>query len=274
MTLGSSAPVSLCEEVLAIMDRLCMEGIARDGLRPRDAVATGALTFAGNTITRASGSWIDDGLSAGGVPTVSGTSSNDGAYGNVIGLTDAVLTLRTNIVFVDEVAPAGTVVVAHPETSFALYYGTQWNDAWTGPNKAWFRVSTAERVDLKTMHTGTRSRTALDCFGWRLEVRIWGPEPTDVEQVTTYRRDVMRMRPAYNIFENVARVIRSRGPGYVTFAEVQGWQDETAILRHGEELFFAAVLPIPIYDYQKPALPSGLKLLVNGAPTVVAPGDL
>ncbi len=277
MTLGSSSPHGLPEDILATLDRFCVEGIGRDGLRPRTGESIGSFTFSGNTITRTSGSWITDGLSAGQIVTVVGSTSNNGVVPfNVTSVDGLVLTFRTNVSFMSE-GPTADVSISseHPDTSFAIYFGPQWHDHWATPPCVWFRVTSATRQDLKTFHTATRQRTAIDCFGWRLEVRIWGSEPVTTEPPTSYRHDIDRLRPAYEIFENVARVIRQRGPGYVQFPDVPGWENETSIQRFGEELAFASMIPIPIYDYQKPALPSGLELKFgSGVPLVVAPGEV
>lgn len=80
------------------------------------------LTFAevgatGDTITRATGSWVTDGFTTGDVITVSGTSSNNFSNAVVTGVTATVLTLDTQDL-VAEVTSAASVT-ASPKLTFA-----------------------------------------------------------------------------------------------------------------------------------------------------------
>lgn len=71
----------------------------------------GDITFtaSGNTIERASGSWISDGVVAGSVITISGAVSNNGSF-LVTSVDDALtLTIDGHYPVVDEVAAAATV---------------------------------------------------------------------------------------------------------------------------------------------------------------------
>lgn len=72
------------------------------------------LTFSSGTITRASGSWLDDGYAAGSGITVSGSSSNDGSYA-VSDATETVLSVHDADAISAEVTSAATVTGTRPD---------------------------------------------------------------------------------------------------------------------------------------------------------------
>ncbi len=93
--------------------------VASDSLNPGTAssasVATISLT-APDTITRDSGSWIDDGFLVGQTITVSGTTANNGTY-TINSVTDTCITLNPNERLSDEtVASASDDTVSAPDT--------------------------------------------------------------------------------------------------------------------------------------------------------------
>lgn len=78
----------------------------------------GALTFetTGDTVTRAAGSWLADGVAVGDVVVFTGTASNNATH-TVEAVTDTVLTVVGNLV--DEVSSTGAVVVSHIGLAFS-----------------------------------------------------------------------------------------------------------------------------------------------------------
>jgi hypothetical protein len=97
-----------------VYDRQPTREIAQHSIR----TVPGALTFetAGDTITRASGSWLADGFAVGDVIVITGTSSNNATH-TIEVLTADVLTVVGNLT--DEVSSTGAVVVSHIGLTFS-----------------------------------------------------------------------------------------------------------------------------------------------------------
>lgn len=98
--------------MLAIDDARAMVGLARlfDQRVKGRWDGTGDLTFADanpDTITRASGSWVDDGFQEGDQITVEGSADNNGTF-TIAGLTATVITLVAGDALTAEVITAAT----------------------------------------------------------------------------------------------------------------------------------------------------------------------
>jgi hypothetical protein len=96
-----------------VYDRQPVREIAQHSIR----MVPGALTFetTGDTVTRAAGSWLADGLAVGDVVVFTGTASNNATH-TIEALTADVITVVGNLV--DEVSSAGAVVVSHVGLAF------------------------------------------------------------------------------------------------------------------------------------------------------------
>jgi len=118
--------------------------------------STGNITFANagpDTITRASGSWITDAVSAGDIITISGSTSNDGSY-TVASRTTTVITL----VGTDELTAEGPVAVTTTAyTPFkrdigGVVYGYNWkllgNDASLSDCYEFIQYSLRQTTDI------------------------------------------------------------------------------------------------------------------------------
>lgn len=107
-----------------VRDRLPLASMARQTVRMTGAAT---LTFAevggtGDTITRSTGSWIDDGFAVGMFFTVSGSVSNN-VSDKIASLSATVITLGSTDLAA-EGPVAGVVVVASPAITFAEVGGT------------------------------------------------------------------------------------------------------------------------------------------------------
>lgn len=279
MTRGASSPKSFPDWMLSVMDRLCQEGLACDGLRPEAPEAEAEVTFAGATIVRSSGSWLDDGLSIGLSLVVLGSDSNDGSYDRIIGLTASTITMLGTIGFVDEGPTANvTITGSRPANGIALYHGREWQEVWETPPCVWFRPIRGELgggesgAGLKTHHTATRQRQAIASLFWAVEIRVWGIEP-DTARATGYLESIERLRDAFEIIDNVVRVCTLSAAGYGKWIEVPGWEGE-GVTSHGESAVLLFAVPVTVYDYPKPLIPALTPFVFEtGNPVVVRPGE-
>lgn len=77
-----------------------------------------ALDATGDTLTRASGSWLADGFAVGDTPTLAGTTADDGAK-TITALTSTVMTLDTGEITTTETLAAGVITVTAGESKAA-----------------------------------------------------------------------------------------------------------------------------------------------------------
>lgn len=136
-----------------VRDRL---PIAQKSRLPKTMTGTPALTFAatGNTITRASGSWLADGFLVGDVATVAGTSNNNGSK-PITGVTATVLTFASGIV---NEGPITAAVTGSEGLTFAATSITRSSGSWLADG---FRVGDTVTIAGTTSNDGTKTITAL-----------------------------------------------------------------------------------------------------------------
>lgn len=108
------------------------------------------VTFANanpDTITRASGSWITDGVKIGMRVTTSGTVSNNGTFVRVAAVSSTVVTMTPNVVFVAEATIATDLLFEETEDDYAANIASEWS----GINDPRLTRCDAEvRVDVPT----------------------------------------------------------------------------------------------------------------------------
>lgn len=273
--LGSSAPFGFPDWVDSIPTRLIAEGLAFDGLRPGPGSALIEATFAGAVLTRSAGSFIDDGFSVGQILTVAGSTDNDGAYTLIAEMTTDTLTLSAPGAFVAE-GPTTDVQVdaAHAEASFSVWHGTQNRDNWTGANSVVFLPSSGAEEKPAAFHSSNAERRHIATVRWSLTCLIWGVEPR-VEDFPGMKWDAERLRSAYQIWENVARVLKGSAYGFGRIESIDPWDQETAALRFGESLSMRYSVPIPLYDWPRTRTPAPQRLRPKaGEPKVKGPEQL
>jgi hypothetical protein len=171
----------------------------------------------------------------------------------------------------------GTQALDRPgEGLFALCLGPQWLDRWSGAN-ACVLVPGVGGVGpgptgsaLKTLQS-VRKRVALFSLLWSIEIHVWGRDPGAA--VLDRDRDVERYREAFQIFENVSRVLYVSSSGYGLWSDNRGFNQETPINRYGEAIVATFMVPVSIYDYphQNIAVPQQLTP-ASGQPAVESPG--
>lgn len=275
MSLGSSAPFGLPDWVLSIARRLVAEGIAFDGLRPGPGAATITATFAGNVITRVAGSFLDDGFAVGQALTVAGSTSNDGTYPIISAVDAMTITLGPTVVLVSE-GPTPNVQLdsARSEAAFSVWIGTQNRDVWTGGNSLVMIPSSGSEEKPAAFHNQNAARRHLATVRWSLDCLIWGAEPA-AGAFPGFEQDGERLRSAYQIWENVARVLKCSAYGFGRIEEIAAWDQETASLRYGESLSMRYSVPIPFYDWPRANIPTPQALKPKaGQPIVKGPEEL
>jgi hypothetical protein len=144
----------------SVPDRLPYATMSKDR---RVMTGSPSLTFAevggtGDTITRATGSWLADGFAVGDVITVTGTASNN-VTGPIASLSATVITLDTTDLAAEVTSVA--TVVADPGLTFAEVGGT--GDTITRSRGSW--VSDGFRVGDKIAVTGTASNNITAAAG-------------------------------------------------------------------------------------------------------------
>jgi hypothetical protein len=177
------------------------------------------------------------------------------------------------------IAYDGTAEGPRPaETQFALCLGPQWLDQWKGANACVLVPSVgavgqgATGSAIKTLQ-GKRDRIALFSLMWGVEIHVWGREPDAL--VVGRQRDVERYREAFQIFENVSRVLYLYASGYGLWSDNQGWNTETPINRYGEAILATIMFPVPVYDYPRFRIPrpTDQQLIPDvGQPIIQNPG--
>ena len=136
---------------------------------------------------------------------------------------------------------------------FALCLGSQWLDRWSGANAC--VIVPAGGVggnQLKTLQ-GNKERPVLFSLRWSIEIHVWGREAP--ENVTGRARDVQRYKEAFQIFENVSRVLYVLASGYGEWVDLTGFNNDTPVNKYGEEIVATFSVPVPIYDYQRTHIP-------------------
>lgn len=275
MTLGSAAPLGLADWVKSIPTRLIAEGLAFDGLIPGPGAATITATFAGATIMRTAGSFIDDGFAVGQIVDVSGSTDNDGEYAIVATIAADVLTFTGGVAFASESDTAGVVVTAMADpAAFSVWIGTQNRDRWTGGNSVVFVPSSGAEEKPAAFHNQNAARRHIVTVRWSLDVLVWGTEPS-LSDFRGLDFDAERLRSAVEIWENVARVLKGSAYGFGRIESIDAWDQETAVLRFGESLTMRYSVPIPLYDWPRTNIPTPQRLRPKaGEPIVKGPEQL
>jgi hypothetical protein len=151
------------------------------------------------------------------------------------------------------------------ENGFALCFGSQWLQQWTGANVAVILPTTGAAGELKTLQS-TGERRALFALRWAVEVHAWGREsPSAVGRA----KDIERFREAYHIFENVGRVLYVTASAYGRWEGLSGFSTDTEVMRYGELIVATFSVSVPIYDYPKSYIQMPQTLVPGpAAPTV------
>jgi hypothetical protein len=196
---------------------------------------TGApsLTFAevgatGDTITRATGSWVTDGFTTGDVITVSGTTSNNFANAVVTGVTATVLTLDTQDL-VAEVTTAASVS-ASPKLVFAEVGATA--DTITRSSGSWlddgFAVGDTINVSGTASNNftggviGALSATVLTLTTQDLVAETIGMNLVTIEKSQSMAAWVSAQDSAFATIDNQRRIDLALGSGRKQ-CPITGW---------------------------------------------------
>ncbi len=227
------------------------DGVA--GTEPASSFIT--ATFAGSTITRPSGSFEVDGWRIGMMLKVTLSGSNNGIYQSVLNVAVSTLTLTSNVVFTAEGPTVGVQLDGSVVDGFALYVGPQWLDRWTGANVCTIVPSYGEPSTLAALHT-VGVPEPLGAISMGIDVHVWGDEDaSQARDSQSIWHDIERYSTE-EILQNVTRAIHyASAVELVTVGQIDGWQNETEILRFGEAFVYRMAVSIPYYDFDQALVP-------------------
>jgi hypothetical protein len=152
----------------------------------------------------------------------------------------------------------GTAEPPRPaENLFALAVGSQWLDRWSGANACVLVPSSGAAgngptgSDLRTLQS-ERDRVALFALRWNIDVHVWGRESPEA---VGRAKDTERLREAFQILNNVARVMYLSTSGYGKWEGVAGVNNDTETMRYGELIVVTFSVSLPVYDYVRTKIP-------------------
>jgi hypothetical protein len=152
------ADVGALQAGLTLLEQNAKDVLAIFSVRPRYKtipVYAVSVTFADanpDTMARASGSWIADGVKVGMRVTVTGTVSNNAIFVRVATVTALTLTFSAGVAFVAEGPVSATLLFEETEDDYGTNIGTEWgavNDTRLAANAA------DTRVDVPTTRVWT-----------------------------------------------------------------------------------------------------------------------
>lgn len=153
------------------------------------------LTFAevgatGDTITRATGSWITDGFSVGDRVTITGTTSNNIVDGDVTAVTATILTFG-NTDLNPEVITTGYQLFGSPALTFAEVGAT--GDTITRTSGSWITDGFAIGDTVEITGTSLNNRATADVTAVTATVLTLGTTDLDAEVIASHRVSVRRV---------------------------------------------------------------------------------
>lgn len=168
---------------------------------------------------------------------------------------------------------AAKEVDTYPDDLFALFIGPQWLQAWGNVKTCVIVPSYGEPAQTLAFRT-VGSQRPLGALSLGVDIHVWGDEvlAEDPSPRATIWHDIERYRDAGIIVQNVMRAVLIACTGLnVSYGTVDGWQNETEVLRYGESFLARVAVSFPIYDFAETPVP--LPQSLGPRVTVEQPGE-